>query len=509
MDQSFEDTMDNSNIDEENYDENDGEYYNEDTNEEPLDNQDEEEYENNLEDTYDENNDENGGYTFDQDELQGIDNENYVDEDENNDQFDDNISNDNEYPNYPLGNEENEYEANDSVNFNESGNYDELNNSGVYTENSLNDSGNIDINNVRESLDTQELDSERHEKAPLSEEEILRQRYLKVYKLAWERNLQLNQQKLIAEDSLETYFKMTKKQENKDKLLSSNAEDRYKKLIETHSSKRIELSKSKAKNNAQLRELLIKVQNKQSAAGKLQTSYLQYKMGSAAQAENSRTGKPIPQNRIDELTQLHIKKDEEVRIIRTKNIYLTNQKDALEKSIKQKEFSDGLHLIDFEQFKMENATLNEKIEEKNESLQKSTLKARSTVHILTHVNEKLQFVQTEDIEMKQRLADLEKQLSVNKKLLAGLKDTRDYYKDQNIRMRDANPLIGNDQLLLDYESRKQELEDLRYKLKHLRNLHSENERKTNGTRMKIKNQLEKIESGNQSRLFPNIHPQRI
>mmetsp|Transcript_11105 Transcript_11105/g.41464 ORF Transcript_11105/g.41464 Transcript_11105/m.41464 type:complete len:494 (-) Transcript_11105:2597-4078(-) len=338
----------------------------------------------------------------------------------------------------------------------------------------------------------------------VSEEEQLRQRYLKVYKLAREKNHQLQLQKQQVEDRLAHYFKTSKKpQEFKEKTLSSNAEERYKKFVETHREKRIELSRTRKKNAAQIRELLSKLQNKQSAASKLQTSYREYKMGAAEKAENSRTGKPIPHVKIDELAGQEVKKDEEVRAIRTKFIYLTNQKDALEKSIKQKEFSDGLHLIDFEQFKMENATLNEKIEEKNESLQKSRLKARSTVHILTHVNEKLQFVQTEDIEMKQRLADLEKELSANKKLLASLKDTRDHYKTQNTRMRDSNPLIGNDQLLVDYESRKQELEDLRYNLKHLRNLHQENERKTDRAKRQFNSLVSRQET--QGRFLPNIH----
>ena len=43
------------------------------------------------------------------------------------------------------------------------------------------------------------------------------------------------------------------------------------------------------------------------------------------------------------------------------------------------ELAEGLHLIDFEQLKIENQTLNEKIEERNEDLHKLKKKNTTTV----------------------------------------------------------------------------------------------------------------------------------
>lgn len=59
---------------------------------------------------------------------------------------------------------------------------------------------------------------------------------------------------------------------------------------------------------------------------------------------------------------------------------------------KKEELAEGLHLIDFEQLKIENQTLNEKIEERNEDLHKLKNKNTKTVQILTHTKEKLGFV---------------------------------------------------------------------------------------------------------------------
>ena len=55
---------------------------------------------------------------------------------------------------------------------------------------------------------------------------------------------------------------------------------------------------------------------------------------------------------------------------------------------KKDQLADGLHLIDFEQLKIENQTLNEKIEERNEELHKLRTNITSHVVKLSHTREK-------------------------------------------------------------------------------------------------------------------------
>lgn len=85
----------------------------------------------------------------------------------------------------------------------------------------------------------------------------------------------------------------------------------------------------------------------------------------------SRTGKRIPRRTLDEWENSETVHDQEVNQYRLQNIALRNRLANKEKILKKKEqLADGLHLIDFEQLKIENQTLNEKIEERNEELQK-------------------------------------------------------------------------------------------------------------------------------------------
>ena len=60
---------------------------------------------------------------------------------------------------------------------------------------------------------------------------------------------------------------------------------------------------------------------------------------------------------------------------------------------KREELAEGLHLIDFEQLKIENQTLNERIQERNQDLHKLKKKTTTMVQILTHTREKLVFVE--------------------------------------------------------------------------------------------------------------------
>ena len=61
------------------------------------------------------------------------------------------------------------------------------------------------------------------------------------------------------------------------------------------------------------------------------------------------------------------RKEEEVMKVRLENIKLKNKLKKKEQQLKSKEeLAEGLHMIDFEQLKIENQTYNEKIEERNE-----------------------------------------------------------------------------------------------------------------------------------------------
>jgi histone deacetylase 6 len=147
-------------------------------------------------------------------------------------------------------------------------------------------------------------------------------------------------------------------------------------------------------------------------------------------------------------------KEEEVQRVRLKNIHLTNQLKRIENTLRQKEeLAEGLHLIDFEQLKIENQSLNEKIEERNEELLKLRKKTTTTVQILTHIREKLQFVEKENNNLSSQLDELDKQLSEQRDKVGKVKAVRDTLRHQSRKIKETSMFITSPVLLKDISVR--------------------------------------------------------
>merc|ERR1711907_547221 len=140
-------------------------------------------------------------------------------------------------------------------------------------------------------------------------------------------------------------------------------------------------------------------------------SFRDFKRQVARHAEYSRTGKRIPLNIIQEIEDFELDKDAEVEEVRGSNISLKNRLAKLELQLRKKdELAENLHVIDFEQLKIENQTLNEKIEERHEELHKLRKKTVIMVQVITHMREKLQFIARENAKLKAELAQLDGKL---------------------------------------------------------------------------------------------------
>ncbi|KAG5483280.1 hypothetical protein LSCM1_04822 [Leishmania martiniquensis] len=132
-----------------------------------------------------------------------------------------------------------------------------------------------------------------------------------------------------------------------------------------------------------------------------------------------------------------------------------------------------MFLIDFEQLKVENTSLNEKIEERSEEVLKLRNKVTNTIHVATHVREKLDCVRMENAELRQHVASTDEELGGARDQLAKSKRRRDAYLRANTRMKERMPLVGSRDLLLDYEKRKAVIYDYRTRLVQLTDRHKE------------------------------------
>ncbi|XP_054762933.2 coiled-coil domain-containing protein 96-like isoform X1 [Lytechinus pictus] len=329
------------------------------------------------------------------------------------------------------------------------------------------------------------------EEALLEEEEedlISREELIEMYQAMVSEREQLNQQNIQLQHKLAEYFRKKKTDDQRQEMDKNvtDQEQRYLKYMSNLDELRKQEQEERELSFLNLEELKDRKQEKQDYVENENQQFLELKRQVALTAISSRTGKPIAPREVEVYLYNELKKEEEVKQVRLENIKLKNRLKKREQQLKAKEeLAEGLHLIDFEQLKIENQTYNEKIEERNEELLKLRKKITSTVQVLTHVKEKLQFVQAENHVQKGKLREVEELVAQKRDVLSRTKKARDSLRIDNQRLRQKSGLLGKKSLLQDFEERKDEGDELRGRMEYLKRHHAELTLNLAGVKKKI------------------------
>ncbi|XP_002733290.1 cilia- and flagella-associated protein 184-like [Saccoglossus kowalevskii] len=329
----------------------------------------------------------------------------------------------------------------------------------------------------------EEEEEEEDEEPMYSREELIEE-----YQSLMSEREQMANQNFQLQHKLAEYFHKKKSDDQRQDMDKNvtDQEQRYLKYMANLEELRDKDSHQRMDYQQQIDELKDKRQQKQELVTEENKDFQEFKKQVAVASVNSRSGKPIPQKDIEQFLGLEMKKELEVVQVRLENIKLKNRLKKREQQLKAKEeLAEGLHLIDFEQLKIENQTYNEKIEERNEELLKLRKKITSTVQVLTHLKEKLQYVQAENQVQKVQLKDVEALVAQKRDILSRTKKARDMLRIDNHRLRQKSGLLGNESLLRDFEERKDEGDELKQNLEALKRRHAELVLNTNGFRKKI------------------------
>ena len=84
-------------------------------------------------------------------------------------------------------------------------------------------------------------------------------------------------------------------------------------------------------------------------------------------------------------------------------------------------------------------------------------KITNAVQVLTHLKQKLQFVQVENCSKKERLKQIESVVAQKRDLLTRTKQTRDALRMNNNTLRHKGGLVSHSTLLRDFEERKDQV----------------------------------------------------
>lgn len=311
-----------------------------------------------------------------------------------------------------------------------------------------------------------------------NEEEKDREDVIAAYQAALhDRNTLLNRSYHI-QNKLADYFRRKRSdesasQQSVDKNISDQ-ENRYLKYMANVDELTRQLAQVKDQCNTQVEEMKIKRSEKQDFVNKEWEALLARKREIAKNAVFGRSGKCLTTKEIDSLEEQERKKEIEVCQARLENIRQKHRLKKRELALKQKEeLAAGLHLIDFEQLKIENQTYNEKIEERNEDLLKLKRKIESTVQVLTHLKEKLEYVTEKNEELETELETVESWSQTRRDELAKLKQQRDKLRTENIKLQQKMGLLGKTDLLCDFERQIDESREMKETLELLKARHAE------------------------------------
>jgi hypothetical protein len=166
--------------------------------------------------------------------------------------------------------------------------------------------------------------------------------------------------------------------------------------------------------------------------------------------------------------------DDSARKARLLNAKLRRRLANTEEKVRDKEeLAAGLFLVDFEQLKIENGALQEKIDARNGDLVRMRSKTGAQVQALTHMKEKLQHVRKENERVVRELATLAEESDKKGDHMRRLKAERDRYKKENERMQAASNTVDVPVLLDDYRYLKQKSAHLKQKTARLRRMCTE------------------------------------
>ncbi|MBN3300670.1 CCD96 protein, partial [Amia calva] len=275
----------------------------------------------------------------------------------------------------------------------------------------------------------------------------------------------------------------------------SDQEQRYIKYMVTTGDLKLQHKQDSESYQQQIEDLRAQSQEKVAQVDSEWKAFVGIKKDVAVLVLSRQLGKQAALSQVEQNQANEQRKEKELVQVRVENIKLMNKTRKLEAMLKAKEeLAEGLHLIDFEQLKIENQTYNEKIEERNEELMKLRKKITSTVQVLTHVKEKLQFVQVENQAKKAQLTETQALVANKRDILTRTKRARDNLRIDNLKMRQQCGLRGNETLLRDFEEKVDVSEVLRQRLEMAKRCHADLTLRCAG----VKKKLEQAKPSHQS-----------
>ena len=246
------------------------------------------------------------------------------------------------------------------------------------------------------------------------------------------------------------------------------AERKYRNAVKRWRGMTEEKARTEEEYAARADEARAHLEARERRASEIVDAFRAFKSSVGATAVSGRTRRPLAPATVDRLLAEEDRRDAARSAARLRNTQLAHQRAALERRVKAKEqLSEGLHLIDFEQLKIENQALREKAEARDADVAKIRSKTSGTVQVLTHAKEKLQFVIKENEALTREMETLEVESRRKGDVMQRIKNELAAYKKENAKMEAEAATVTDPALLDDYAAQKRNAKAFRRRFEEM------------------------------------------
>lgn len=199
----------------------------------------------------------------------------------------------------------------------------------------------------------------------------------------------------------------------------------------------------------------------------------------------SKTGDRFPREEYQKFEQTELKQLDVIRGLLRDNAIIAARNQKMERDLRDKTtLEDGLNIIEFEQLKIENQSLQEKIEDGKEELAKLQQKLESLVHLHLHLVEKLEYTTEGNRKQLGRDRQLNEGIQELKDRIPQLKKRRDQMRQELQTVKAQSGFLVNRELLKDFEGKVDEVKTLKTEVDRLKEDYAKVEAERRDQRLK-------------------------
>jgi chromosome segregation ATPase len=256
-----------------------------------------------------------------------------------------------------------------------------------------------------------------------------------------------------------------RKPQKRSQQVSLTPEQKYDIAVMEMEEVRDEISKTQADSEQLLDTLRARMEECDVRIAEIKKDAYEFKRDIVTGAENFRTGKIVAEKAVRYMEEKIRAKTSAAEKLRLKNATLQSQYKKVEQQLQQKEdMGEVLHVIDFDQLKIENQQYLEKIEERNNELLRLKLTTGNTVQVLNTLKAKLnnltgdsEWLRKETTARKEALAKISEEITrVEQEKEQAARQHRKLAREENVE--------SNMPQVLDYVQQKAQAYELERKL---------------------------------------------